>query len=175
MSADAEPLTSIAAIVRSDRRNDFFMSLNIGFILIAANLKTNLYLSPNLAKGSLTVLRKIVNTRAFFGEKHDNSVILLPFFGLLITEATLQQLHKHKKDIKIRASTGQKGSLPYPMALSSKIIGFMGKGRKRKMENGKGKRRELCRLPFSMKKMNALAAYLPNKYSDVKQTKSIMR
>ena len=76
------------------------MSLNIGFILIAANLKTNLYLSPNLAKGSLTVLRKIVNTRAFFGEKHDNSVILLPFFGLLITEATLQQLHKHKKDIK---------------------------------------------------------------------------
>lgn len=72
------------------------------------------------------------------------------------------------------------------MALSSKIIGFMGKGRKRKMEkgkgkrkmekkNGKGKRRELCRLPFSMKKMNALAAYLPNKYSDVKQTKCIMR
>ena len=48
---------------------------------------------------------------------------------------------------------------------------------KRKMEkkNGKGKRRELCRLPFSMKKMNALAAYLPNKYSDVKQTKCIMR
>lgn len=79
------------------------------------------------------------------------------------------------------ASTGQKGSLPYPMALSSKTIGFMGKGRKRKMEkgmvkkNGKGKRRELCRLPFSMKKMNALAAYLPNKYSDVKQTKCIMR
>jgi len=63
------------------------------------------------------------------------------------------------------------------MALSSKIIGFMGKGRKRKMEkkNGKGKRRELCRLPFLMKKMNALAAYLPNKYSDVKQTKCIMR
>lgn len=73
------------------------------------------------------------------------------------------------------------------MALSSKIIGFMGKGRKWKMENGmekkkkkkkkngKGKRRELCRLPFSMKKMNALAAYLPNKYSDVKQTKCIMR
>lgn len=71
------------------------------------------------------------------------------------------------------------------MALPSKIIGFMGKGRKRKMEmemengkkkkNGKGKRRELCRLPFSMKKMNALAAYLPNKYSDVKQTKCIMR
>lgn len=49
-----------------------------------------------------------------------------------------------------------------------KIIGFMGK-------KGKGKRRELCRLPFSMKKMNALAAYLPNKYSDVKQTKCIMR
>lgn len=50
---------------------------------------------------------------------------------------------------------------------------------KREMENGKkngkGKRRELCRLPFSMKKMNALAAYLPNKYSDVKQTKCIMR
>jgi hypothetical protein len=56
------------------------MSLNIGFIFIAANLKTNLYLSPNLAKGSLTVLRKIANTRAFFGEKHDNSVILLPLF-----------------------------------------------------------------------------------------------
>lgn len=54
------------------------------------------------------------------------------------------------------------------MALFSKIIGFMGK-------KGKGKRRELCRLPFSMKKMNALAAYLPNKYSDVKQTKYIMR
>lgn len=45
----------------------------------------------------------------------------------------------------------------------------------KKKENGKGKRRELCRLPFSMKKMNALAAYLPNKYSDVKQTKCIMR
>jgi hypothetical protein len=65
------------------------------------------------------------------------------------------------------------------MALSSKIIGFMGKGRKMEngmeKKNGKGKRRELCRLPFSMKKMNALAAYLPNKYSDVKQTKCIMR
>lgn len=45
----------------------------------------------------------------------------------------------------------------------------------KKKKNGKGKRRELCRLPFSMKKMNALAAYLPNKYSDVKQTKCIMR
>lgn len=42
-------------------------------------------------------------------------------------ETTLQELHKHKKDIKTGASTGQKGSLPYPMALSSKIIGFMGK------------------------------------------------
>lgn len=51
-----------------------------------------------------------------------------------------------------------------------------GKGKwKMEKKNGKGKRRELCRLPFSMKKMNALAAYLPNKYSDVKQTKCIMR
>ncbi|MFR4080892.1 MAG: hypothetical protein ACLUNW_01965 [Prevotella sp.] len=89
------------------------MSLNIGFILIvAANLKTNPYLSPNLAKGSLTVLRKIVNTRAFFGEKHDNSVILLPFFGLLITEATLQQLHKHKKDIKPGLPRARKAHFP---------------------------------------------------------------
>lgn len=88
------------------------MSLNIGFILIAANLKTNLYLSPNLAKGSLTVLRKIVNTRAFFGEKHDNSVILLPFFGFLITEATLQQLHKHKKDIKSGLPQARKAHFP---------------------------------------------------------------
>lgn len=49
------------------------------------------------------------------------------------------------------------------------------KKKEREKKNGKGKRRELCRLPFSMKKMNALAAYLPNKYSDVKQTKCIMR
>jgi len=41
--------------------------------------------------------------------------------------------------------------------------------RKRKMERASDESYAL-----SMKKMNALAAYLPNKYSDVKQTKCIM-
>ena len=66
-----------------------------------------------------------------------------PFFGFLITEATLQQLHKHKKDIKPGLPRARKDHFPTRWRFPQKSSVSWGKEEKekwkREKKNGKEK------------------------------------